>query len=87
MAPAWRLLYVSRRVILDLTWASTRPALQIGFMVLLFLMYLGGQFLTCYAGGTEPKEPTKESDRAVLMRRACARTPRPRNFLLLEHSF
>ena len=37
-------------------------------------------------GDRNEKNPVTENEREMLMRRACARTPSPRSFLLLEHS-
>ena len=42
--------------------------------------------LIALRGGDRNEETTKtENERDLLMRRACARTPSPRSFLLLEH--
>ena len=42
--------------------------------------------LIALCGGDRNEEtPSTENEREVLMRRACARTPSPRSFLLLEH--
>ena len=42
--------------------------------------------LIALRGGDKNEEiPTTKNEREMLMRRACARTPSPRSFLLLEH--
>ena len=51
-------------------------------------MHFHAPRLIALRGGNRGDEtPKTDNEREMLMRRACARTPSPRSFLLLERSF